>query len=200
MKKLLAAALCILIMLCATTDCQAAQAEVGLSLDSSELYVGGIVTLTVSFTAQHNMNAYFYRLKYDSSKVSFVSTSAENYNAVQGEIVYIYTGNTPSVSETFTFSLIGEGDTYFTLADITYADNEEYYLGDESLSLSVRYIEVGDVDGNGTVQTADMAALKLYLAGVDSLDIVFAGADMDKNLVVNVTDLAKLKLYLAGIR
>lgn len=200
MKKLLSAALCILMMLCTAPVCQAVQADVELSLDRTDFYVGDTVTLTVSFNAQQNMNAYFYRLKYDSSKVSFVSTSAENYNTQQGEIVYIYTGNTSFVSETFTFSLIGEGDADFTLADITYADNEEYYLDDESLYFNVRYIEAGDVDGNGTIQTADMATLKLYLAGVSGLDVIFVGADMDKNSVVNVTDLANLKLYLAGVR
>ena len=55
----------------------------------------------------------------------------------------------------------------------------------------------GDVDGDGKVNTTDLAKLKLYLAGASS-NIDFNGADMDGKDGVNTTDLALLKLYLAG--
>jgi len=55
----------------------------------------------------------------------------------------------------------------------------------------------GDADGNGKVDTVDLGALKLALAGVSSCKAL---ADMDKNGVVNTTDLANLKLKLAGIK
>lgn len=200
MKKLLAVALCILMLFCPNVDCQAVQADAKLSLDRTDFYVGDTITLTVSLNAQQNMNAYFYRLRYDSSKVSFVSTSAENYNALTDEIVYIYIGNTSCVSETFVFELIGEGDATFTAYEITYADNEEYYLGEQSLSFAVHNVVAGDVDGNGVIQTADLATLKLYLAGIGDIFVAFAGADMNANGQIDTTDLANLKLHLAGVK
>lgn len=53
----------------------------------------------------------------------------------------------------------------------------------------------GDADGNGTVNTSDLAVEKLFLAG--SNNNVKSGADFDKDGIINTSDLALLKLYLA---
>lgn len=54
----------------------------------------------------------------------------------------------------------------------------------------------GDISGDKTVNTSDLAILKLYLAGAG--DEVGAAADLDDNGKVDTSDLAILKLYLAG--
>lgn len=56
---------------------------------------------------------------------------------------------------------------------------------------------LGDADGNGLVDTTDLALLKLHLAGIDGN--VSAGADMNADGNVDTTDLAELKLRLAGV-
>ena len=61
---------------------------------------------------------------------------------------------------------------------------------------STNEVILGDVDGNGKVDTSDLAALKLHLAGVSGE--VFEGADMDENGRIDTGDLASLKLHLAG--
>jgi hypothetical protein len=54
----------------------------------------------------------------------------------------------------------------------------------------------GDADGNGNVDTLDLAVLKLALSGMSGC---CALVDMDKNGIIDTVDLANLKLKLAGI-
>ena len=59
----------------------------------------------------------------------------------------------------------------------------------------------GDVNGDTTVDTADLANLKLYLAQIKTLPTAFAiSADFDCSSKVDTTDLATMKLHLANIR
>ncbi len=55
----------------------------------------------------------------------------------------------------------------------------------------------GDVNGDGKVDTSDLAALKLYLAGAE--ETTNEGADIDQNGKIDTGDLAGLKLHLAGV-
>jgi len=59
---------------------------------------------------------------------------------------------------------------------------------------------LGDVNGNDSVDTTDLALIKLFLAGINELDETgtLAG-DLNEDGDVNTTDLAQLKLKLAGI-
>ena len=58
----------------------------------------------------------------------------------------------------------------------------------------------GDCNGDGNVNTTDLAVMKLFLAGVGDLsDTGKLGADLNGDGDVNTTDLAQLKLKLAGI-
>ncbi len=56
---------------------------------------------------------------------------------------------------------------------------------------------VGDVNGDGNVDTTDLASLKLNLAGLSSE--IGEGADLNGDGNVDTTDLAALKLKLAGL-
>ena len=60
--------------------------------------------------------------------------------------------------------------------------------------------ELGDVNGDGNVDTTDLAMLKLYLAGLTDLsEISMDGADINADGGIDTTDLASLKLKLAGL-
>lgn len=62
-------------------------------------------------------------------------------------------------------------------------------LGDSAL--------MGDADGNGNVNTTDLAVLKIFLAnGNGEMNM---RADFNKDGIINTTDLASLKLKLAGV-
>lgn len=55
---------------------------------------------------------------------------------------------------------------------------------------------LGDADGDGIVNTIDLAIVKLYLVG--STDKINSFADMDNSGSIDITDLGKLKLKLSG--
>ena len=56
---------------------------------------------------------------------------------------------------------------------------------------------LGDVNGDGKVDTVDLAKLKLNLAGLDNN--IGKGTDLNKDEKVDTVDLAELKLKLAGL-
>lgn len=56
---------------------------------------------------------------------------------------------------------------------------------------------LGDVNGNGVVDTTDLANLKLHLAGIEAE--ITSGADINKDGDFTTVDLAKLKLMLVGL-
>ncbi len=58
-------------------------------------------------------------------------------------------------------------------------------------------ITIGDCNDDGEVDTVDLAALKLFLAGIQSVNT--ANSDIDGDDDVNTGDLAELKLILAGV-
>ena len=59
---------------------------------------------------------------------------------------------------------------------------------------------LGDLNGDGSVNTSDLATMKLFLAGINDLsDIGLLAGDLNVDGDVNTTDLAQLKLKLAGI-
>ncbi len=55
---------------------------------------------------------------------------------------------------------------------------------------------LGDANGNGIVDTSDLAVVKLFLAG--SSEEINSFADINKNGVVDTADLGELKLKLSG--
>ena len=69
----------------------------------------------------------------------------------------------------------------------------EDYSGEEP---SDEYV-IGDVNGDGNVDTTDLASLKLNLAGLSSE--IGEGADLNGDGNIDTTDLAALKLKLAGL-
>ncbi len=67
------------------------------------------------------------------------------------------------------------------------------------LGVNVAYT-TGDCNGDGNVDTTDLAEMKLFLAGLNELTgVAELGADLNQDGSVDTTDLASLKLKLAGL-
>ncbi len=78
-------------------------------------------------------------------------------------------------------------------------DNDEDYICNECFNERPPYV-IGDISGDGSVNTTDLAVMKLFLAGIGDIDdnVKLAG-DMTGDGQINTTDLAQLKLFLAGV-
>ncbi|MBR2043150.1 MAG: hypothetical protein IJ946_02295 [Clostridia bacterium] len=105
----------------------------------------------------------------------------------------------------FTVNFILTAEPKDTALELTYdpqndfSDNEgnRVFVNTESGKIDVLAFVRGDCNGDGEVDTTDLAVLKLYLAGVN--DTIGEGADIDKNQKLDTGDLATLKLFLAGV-
>ncbi len=130
-----------------------------------------------------------YRVDHAIEKVEFYVDS----QAVGGEII------NGEVTKT-TVKTLDEGE-YTAYAVVTYVDGTIVTSDAVDFVVEKQEPEVvyGDLDENGKVDTGDLAALKLFLAGASSEDEVnIANADADGNGKVDTGDLAALKLFLAG--
>lgn len=99
-----------------------------------------------------------------------------------------------------TFTAAAEGEKKITLT-ATAKNGEDNIIvnGSECIVIVTAPVvtaKPGDVDGDGVVNTTDLAALKLILA---ELAEKTAGADVDGDGSVNTSDLAKIKLMLAEL-
>ena len=57
----------------------------------------------------------------------------------------------------------------------------------------------GDVNGDGTVDDADLIRLRKYLVGLPETEIVEANAKVNGDDVIDILDLVRLRKYLAGV-
>ena len=66
----------------------------------------------------------------------------------------------------------------------------------ESLADSVTIVILGDLDGNGRVDTTDYVRLRLVtLSAYQLSDIQKIAADLDENGTINTTDYMRIKAY-----
>ena len=102
--------------------------------------------------------------------------------------VYVKKGEACTAPEV----LDADGNPILVWYDMNGEEVTEFVVGGAYTYKSFIY---GDCDGDGKVDTIDLAALKLFLAGSGEVEL---GADCDGDGKVNTTDLAALKLFLAG--
>ncbi len=198
-KKYIALIITVLLIMFCMPFGVSAQNGVLVTADNNFLKAGDTVTFTVTFTAPAEMTAFSYTVCYDSAYLSFVSTSASDYNSsIDGKIYYIAeAGGITKVTETFTFTCISVGESGIDIKDICCADSNEYTYSDVSFSFSVERCTAGDVNNDGFVSAGDLATLKLYLAG-QNVEINYEYSDLNGDGEVMASDLAELKLLLAG--
>ncbi len=196
MKKLFCTAVCFLLVFCMLTVSVSAAAGVSVKNENPLLQKGEKVSLTVSLNAERHVQAFQYRLEYDADVLDFVSVSGGMYNLLEkGKIMYINVGSSSTDTVTFVFKTKKAGETTVRITDVAAADSEEYSFPSCDFTFNIDIPTRGDCDGNGAINTSDLAELKLYLAGADGS--VSDNADYNKDSVINTSDLASLKQYLA---
>ncbi len=136
---------------------------------------------------------YYYGLNMDGKTITYLASADDLlHNVVEGEYVlgvdikHLYTD----------WEIIKNPTETEDGAKVKFC----YYCADivERQTIpSLGSVVLGDANGDRNVNAADLATLKLHLAGINK-DIGL-GADMDMNGIVNASDLASLKLKLAGL-
>ena len=196
-KKVMAMFLCFAVLFASSFNISA-DTGISLALDRNSITAGDYITLTVTFTAESSMNAFYYEINFDNTAVDFVSSSAEEVNSSgAGTVIYLADANSVSVTETYTFKTKRMCESEITVTNALCADTAEYEFSDASLSFTVKEIAVGDVNKDTVINTVDLALLKLHLAGAGAV-INTEYSDMNNDSKVDTSDLALLKLYLAG--
>lgn len=90
-------------------------------------------------------------------------------------------------------------DAYCNVCDFERKVSYHSYDENEICRTCGRFKYIGDLDDNGSVDTTDLAIMKLFLAGAGELsDTGKLGGDLSGDGKVDTTDLAMLKLKLAG--
>lgn len=200
-KKYIALIITVLLIVFCMPFGVSAQNGVSVTADNNSLKAGDTVTFTVTFNAPSEMTAFSYTVNYDSTYLSFVSASASDYNSSHdGKVYYIAeTAGVTTVTETFTFTCVSVGESSINITDICCADIKEYTYSDVSFAFSVARCTAGDVNNDGFVNAADLATLKLYLAG-QNVEINYEYSDLNGDGYIMASDLAELKLTLAGAK
>lgn len=196
MKKILCIFLLIFVLLTAIPFNANAVSGVSAQKLNTFLQVGESVSIKVTFNAGKQVQAFEYTLEYDADMLTFVSASGGVYNNYQsGKVKYVNTGNGTTDTVTFVFRTKTAGQTSLYITDATAADGEEHYFPSVSCNFTVDAATRGDANGDGKINTTDLAALKIHL--VDSSYEVTGFADYNGDSFINTTDLALLKIFLA---
>ncbi len=91
-------------------------------------------------------------------------------------------------------------DTNCNVCDLEREVPKHNYDEEGKCTMCSAEISAGDINGDGNVDTNDLAVMKLFLAGLSELDnIGLLAGDLNGDGDVNTTDLAMLKFKLAGI-
>ena len=160
MKKVISIITMLVVILAMTTVSNATiteqNAKINVGLSKTEAKVGEEITVTTSWTDK--MEAVDLELRFDKTKVEFVSSSMENSNIAQGRIadgviqVSWFSANGNGITSiTYTFKVIAEGDAAFTTAEAIFADEnvdspEGYTYG----SATLKAVAQGNNGGEGT--------------------------------------------------
>jgi hypothetical protein len=91
--------------------------------------------------------------------------------------------------------VLSEGE-HTAYAVITYADGTVKQSDEIEFKVGNSSAVLGDVNGDGEVNTVDLAELKLFLAGLGEVQ---GNADLNDDEKIDTVDLAELKLQLAGL-
>lgn len=80
------------------------------------------------------------------------------------------------------------------------ATNMTLTVGENKVYTLVVIGDIADIDGNGQISITDLAQIKLYYIGLETLsETALKAADINGDNQITVTDLAQLKLVLIGL-
>ncbi len=116
--------------------------------------VNSIITVTVTFKFSSKMQAIEGTLKYDSSKLKYISAGGDfTSNAKDGSIDFLTTGNSDRFSEEYIFKVIAEGDALVSLSGNCSDGTSEYYVMPSSYKLKIVQENVTDFAGGSGTET-----------------------------------------------
>ena len=136
----------------------------------------------------------YYGLNMDGKKITYLASGEDlKHGVVEGS----YTLGVEIVHLSTDWEIIKEPTETEDGLKVKYC----FFCADvveEQTIPSLSSVILGDADGDGICNTADLACLKLFLANINK-DIGM-GVDMNKDGSFDTTDLANLKLSLAGVK
>lgn len=117
-------------------------------------------------------------------------------SATEGAVIYYTTNDTCPCTDSderhlYTGEITLTQSGFYRI--VAYTEDGGY---SERLNIHVIVVNFGDVNGDGAIDAIDIAALRLYLAGVE-LELA-PGADTNADGVVDEIDLERLRRYLIG--
>ncbi len=196
MKKLICLLLCVFILMFAFSTCVFA-AGVTVSPVSDLVQKGETLQVKVTFDAGKPVYAFEYVLTYDTERLELIGVTDGQYNESEKGRVYVVNFASSSKNTVyFNFKTKKAGATTLNITDALAASaTEEIKFQNVSRTVTVDSPTRGDANGDGTVDTTDLALLKLYLAGeAEEIDDL---SDYNRDSVIDTTDLALLKNYLS---
>ena len=177
--------------------------------------LGNKVAVKVFIKNNPGFSAGIVRIKYDET--SLIYNGIEN-----GEITDDITAGASKIGEitvlislsdaqysanglvfTINFTLTADATdgtvelSYDPQNDFADREGERIFFNMKSGEIEIVTSIPGDANGDGNVDTTDLAAMKLYLAG--ATNEIAPGVDADGSGVIDTGDLATLKLILAGL-
>ncbi len=218
MKKILAVILCVCMMftlslgVCADTGIDDSITDAGDIFGATSVYFldaqvskGGDVTVDVML--QSNPGVTEIKVTFalpEGISIKSVANGDKGTATLGNNVVTVSDAEVISATDCciakVTFTATAEGEKKVTLsATAKNGANNIDVNGLEcviNVTASAVVVIPGDVDGNGAVNTTDLAEIKLFLAQIK--DEVCEGADLNDDGAVTTTDLAALKLILVA--
>ena len=218
MKKLFAIILCVCMLFALSVGASAYtinkdDAEIGADaifgatavyFDDAQVVKGGDVT--VDLMLESNPGVTEVKVTFDLPEgvaIKAVANGDMGAASLSGNVVTVASEDVLSLDGVIakvTFTVTAEGENKIALtATAKNGEDAINVSGSECvITASAPDVEVivGDVNGDGNIDTTDLAELKLNLAGIN--DEIGEGADLNGDGEINTSDLAELKLVLAG--
>jgi len=146
-----------------------------------------------------NTNTKFTGLPVDLSEYELILSTDENdevqYQYINDELCYEF--SVFAMGATADDDLISMGVLLY-VSDTT--GNVYKYDAEGDAYVQLEYTLLGDINDNGSVNSADLLILKKYLLGlVDASEVNLDNADVTSDSKVNSADLLMLKKYLLGL-
>lgn len=197
MKKIIAFVLTLTLLLCATVNnVSALSGETVIAVDISP-YVDNEFNLRVKITADSKIYGGELILNYDADKAVFLS--GQDCNLLEkGTIKFAGASSAEKIEFSASFKALARGKADFYAHSIKIADgDDEVDVPNVDFTVLIAKYAKGDINGDGTVNAADLTRLKKVLAGTVT-DGYSGEADLNLNGKVDAADLTRLKKFLAG--
>lgn len=167
----------------------AVSAKSTIALTNRTPKVDSTVTVTVTFAMDTKMQAIEGNLKYDSSKLEYVSAGGDfTSNAKDGSIDFLTTGNSDRFSEEYTFKVIAEGNALVSLSGNCSDGTSEYSVTASSYTIKISGTQA---DNSSTTSqdtnSSTKAALKSIKVAAGTLTPAFKENITEYTVVVPYT-------------